>query len=316
VETYTKVGSNSWLFGSSFPIEPPNIASTAETAQGLDWKAGGDFSFSDGSTDSGLFFRPDFLGTITTAPPPTTPQTNALVATLLCPADLSVYDSAGRHDGFNTTTGTLDIEIPDSSIFLWEDIQCISIRNPDSHGYSIILDGTAVGNYTLVLNYVTGNSIYVSVYDGNISQQEKQIFAALVSESGLTSYRGATVSINPASLNLGSKGNWITSYIEIAKSFDMRSVNVSSILLNGTIPVASLAPVTIGDYNNNGIPDLMVKFDRQAVSNLILANWKSSSTTGTVTLAGTLNDGTPFQGSTTITVILPPSKGYRGATPI
>jgi hypothetical protein len=108
-------------------------------------------------------------------------------------------------------------------------------------------------------------------------------------------------------LNLGSKGNWITAYIELGESLDMQNVDVSSILLNGTIPVASSAPVAFGDHDNDGIPDLMVKFDRQAVASLVLQNYQFSGKSGTVTLTltGKLNDGTLFKGSATITVILP-----------
>jgi hypothetical protein len=117
----------------------------------------------------------------------------------------------------------------------------------------------------------------------------------------------ATLKIDPETLNLKSAGKWVTTYIELPKGYDVHDVNVTSINLNGTIPVAPSSPVTIGDYDNDGIPDLMVKFDRQALANLILTNWHSNSRTGTVTLAlaGKLKDGKLFQGSTTISVILP-----------
>jgi hypothetical protein len=51
----------------------------------------------------------------------------------------------------------------------------------------------------------------------------------------------------------------------------IRSVNdivISSIRLNGTIP-AETWPYSIGDYDKDGIKDLMVKFKRNDVINLL-----------------------------------------------
>ena len=69
-------------------------------------------------------------------------------------------------------------------------------------------------------------------------------------------------------------------------------------LLEDTIP-ASLSPIEIGDDDDDGIPDLMVKFDRQALIDYL------GDTTGDVTLTvtGELIDETQFSGSDTITVI-------------
>lgn len=115
----------------------------------------------------------------------------------------------------------------------------------------------------------------------------------------------ATVDIHPEALNLKSNGEWITCYIELPKGYDVNNINVSSILLNSTIPADSSAPTAIGDYDNDGIPDLMVKFDRAEVISYILDNIdiEERFTTVTLTIAGNLYDGTPFQGSDTIKII-------------
>jgi len=75
----------------------------------------------------------------------------------------------------------------------------------------------------------------------------------------------ATVDIDPDTLNLKSNGEWITAYIELPEGYSVGDIDVFSILLNGTIPVDPAAPTQIGDYDGDGIPDLMVKFDRAAV---------------------------------------------------
>jgi len=92
--------------------------------------------------------------------------------------------------------------------------------------------------------------------------------------------------------------------------------------LNGTIPVDPFwisKPIksVIGDYDNDSIPDLMVKFDGQQVINYVMANvdlsrlYEERFMTITLTVTGKLNDGTPFQGSDTIKIILPIPKCWR-----
>ena len=71
-------------------------------------------------------------------------------------------------------------------------------------------------------------------------------------------------------LNLKSKGKWTTVYIELPEGYSVSDINVSSIMMNGAIKVDPTAPVTIGDYNDNGVPDLMVKFRKDAVISHIL----------------------------------------------
>jgi hypothetical protein len=109
------------------------------------------------------------------------------------------------------------------------------------------------------------------------------------------------LNFDPNTLNLRSKGKWTTCYIELQEGFDINSVNVSSILLNYTVPVDLSAPVAIGDYDNDGTPDLMVKFDRSAVQQFILSHGINYGNV-TLTLKGKLSDGTLFEGSDMIRV--------------
>jgi hypothetical protein len=125
-----------------------------------------------------------------------------------------------------------------------------------------------------------------------------------------------TVDFAPSTLNLKSKGKWITAYIELPEGYSVADINRTTILLNGTIPVDPFwisKPIKslIGNYDNDTIPDLMVKFDGQQVINYVMANvdlsrlYEERFMTITLTLTGKLNDGTPFQGSDTIKIILP-----------
>lgn len=80
-------------------------------------------------------------------------------------------------------------------------------------------------------------------------------------------YELAIVDIMPDTLNLKSKGNFVTCYIELPEGYDVGDIALETVTLSigETIIGAELSPTEIGDYNGNGIPDLMVKFDRQLV---------------------------------------------------
>jgi parallel beta-helix repeat protein len=110
----------------------------------------------------------------------------------------------------------------------------------------------------------------------------------------------ATIDIDPDTLNLKSKGKWITAYIELPEGYDVNNINVSTITLNGTVP-AELRPIAIGDYDNDSVPDLMAKFNRTKVSQYILSKGIIYGNV-TLTLSGKLDDGTPFIGSHAIKV--------------
>jgi predicted GH43/DUF377 family glycosyl hydrolase len=120
------------------------------------------------------------------------------------------------------------------------------------------------------------------------------------------------ICFEPSSLNVRSKGKWITAYIELPEGYDVDDINVSSLLLNETISVDPCAPTAIGDYDSDGVPDLLVKFDRAKVQSYIVAHIDLTELARgrfmdvTLTITGKLDDGTPFQGSDTIRVMLPP----------
>ena len=105
----------------------------------------------------------------------------------------------------------------------------------------------------------------------------------------------ATVNIAPETLNLISKGKWITAYIELPEGYDASDIDILSVRLNGEIP-AELHPTEIGDYDEDGIPDLMVKFGRQDLIAIL------SVGEATLTITGEVN-GISFEGSDTIRVI-------------
>ncbi len=112
-----------------------------------------------------------------------------------------------------------------------------------------------------------------------------------------------TVDIKPETLNVGSMSgpNSVTAFIELPLGFDVKQIDLRTVRLAGTIP-AQLVPTSIGDYNGNGIPDLMVKFDRKLLINYL----KSKSLFGdnvALTITGDYSITVQFMATGTITVL-------------
>jgi hypothetical protein len=74
----------------------------------------------------------------------------------------------------------------------------------------------------------------------------------------------ATVDVKPDALDPKSPGRWVTGYIELPEGYDVADIDVPSIQLNQSVPPGPW-PYAIGDYDHDGVADLMVKFDRQQV---------------------------------------------------
>jgi len=118
----------------------------------------------------------------------------------------------------------------------------------------------------------------------------------------------ATVDITPSTLNLKSKGEWITCRIELPEGYNASDIDRTTIMLNGSIsvdpfwvdtPDESVVPLLMvfaGQHaRNGGVSHLMVKFNRTSVREFILAQ---GITYGNVTLTITGEvDGTQFEGS-------------------
>jgi hypothetical protein len=107
----------------------------------------------------------------------------------------------------------------------------------------------------------------------------------------------AFVDFDPDTLNLKSKGKWVTVYIELPIGYDVNEIDLESIIFNGQIQIEP-KPIEIGDYDDNGIADLMVKFNRKDAQDILEVGEEVK-----ITISGNLIDERPFEGSDTIRVI-------------
>jgi hypothetical protein len=105
--------------------------------------------------------------------------------------------------------------------------------------------------------------------------------------------------VHPESLNVKSNGRWVTALIELPEGFNAQDINISTIMLNETIP-AELRPIEIGGQQ------LMVKFDRAMLEQYILGSGNPAEkfTMVSLTVTGRFNDGTRFVGTDTIKAIM------------
>ncbi len=106
----------------------------------------------------------------------------------------------------------------------------------------------------------------------------------------------ATVDITPDVLNLGSRGRYISCYIELPFGYLVEDIDETTVLLCDSIP-AEDGPIEFGDYDEDGIDDLMVKFLRADVIALI-----SEDNEVELRVTGLVMDE-PFAGSDMIRVI-------------
>lgn len=124
----------------------------------------------------------------------------------------------------------------------------------------------------------------------------------------LTTHLDAAIDIKPDTLNLKSKGKNVTAYIELPDGYNVEQIDVSTVAIaeiNGielSEPInAKLSPTGVGDYDLDGIPDLMVKFSREELVKLKgTVNFGSEAE---ISISGELFDSTTFSGSDSTRII-------------
>jgi len=105
----------------------------------------------------------------------------------------------------------------------------------------------------------------------------------------------AKVRIVPRSINLASKGKWITCYISLPEDYNVADIDTNSVLLEDEIQAQSL-------WLDEEEQVAIAKFGRSAVQGILNIGWVE------LTITGQLADGTVFKGTDVIRVI---DKGGR-----
>lgn len=191
-------------------------------------------------------------------------------------------DNAGNIEPTKTQEITIDKGIPDITIsspqakdYLQSESLTLNLDASDTisgidsitssldsltviNGQVIDLSTLTIGQHTLTVNAIdkAGNTATKSV---TFNLKRIGIVPAIVD-------------VQPDTLNKASQGDAVTAYIFIEiPGYDVNAIDVSTVRLstNNGIVSALPSPTEVSDHNGNGIPDLMVKFDRQAVIGIV-----------------------------------------------
>lgn len=114
----------------------------------------------------------------------------------------------------------------------------------------------------------------------------------------------ASLQIDPQVVNLASNGKWVSAHIELPEGHDVADIVLSTLLLNGAVPADLSHKAVVGDADNDGLPDLMVKFSRDALQQYLVVGPDQR-----VVVSGTLSDGAVFVGYDVIKVVDGGAKG-------
>jgi len=258
-----------------------------------------------------LKISPNNLGQLTTPP---------LEPTTLPDLDLHLYCDDGRHIGINYETGKYEVQISEAIvsgnnqnapewIFIPENVTNCHYVVSSYNNQKFLEENPEIAqeiedttdSYEVYARYIDpATDIYTSTIISEDIEPGAELKHLIGGTDDIAIEQGiliARVDFDPDTLNLKSKGKYVTVYIELPVSYDVNDINVASIKLNNQIQ-AETKPTQIGDYDNNGAPDLMVKLDRAAVQTILKTGDKIK-----ITISGRLNDGRPFEGTDTIKVI-------------
>jgi hypothetical protein len=130
-------------------------------------------------------------------------------------------------------------------------------------------------------------------------QPPDQVEPPAISSLSFTTLVEASVEFSPETLNLSSRGRWFRAYIEPVDG-SAGDIQLSSVLLNDQVP-AEAHGWELEDSDDDGLLELMVRFDREQVAGLIDPAAEEAELTITAIESG----NTIYEGSGTIKVVAP-----------
>ena len=132
------------------------------------------------------------------------------------------------------------------------------------------LEGWESGGSEPLAEVMASDDAYLSGTVGLYQGSAHTLFDDVVVEVGAGCVAAAPMAMeaeldfDPNTLNVRSTGRYVTCYVELPAGYDPREVDVATLMLNDLVPAES-KPTEIGDNDDDGVPDLMVKFSRAAV---------------------------------------------------
>jgi cell wall-associated NlpC family hydrolase len=182
------------------------------------------------------------------------------------------------------------------------DIIASGERKIGDYQIQVVPEPGALPTDTYSLEVIANGETFVLAENVSVANIPSAPYIIRSTETEIIPIIPATVDFDPNTLNLKSKGNWVSVYIElpIGHDYNISMINVTTVMLNNQI-YAEAKLFAIGDYDNDGILDIMVKFNRKAIQAIFEVGEQVK-----VTISGKLIDGRIFEGRDTIKVISPP----------
>jgi len=119
----------------------------------------------------------------------------------------------------------------------------------------------------------------------------------------------AAIDLDPNKLNLKSKGKWVTGYIELPEGFSVEDIDLSTVAISAidgdllAPPLYREGPTEVGDYDQDDVTDLMVKFNRQELVDVLVDMGYGDGDKPELTVTGGLVGDTTFKGVAAIELI-------------
>jgi hypothetical protein len=170
----------------------------------------------------------------------------------------------GGKTDFGTGIGPLSVAIAD---FNADGRPDLAVANYYSSQTVSVLRGNGDGTFGPSIDYAAGAYASVAVGDLNADGQPDLVAArptvtVLLSAPRCPQTPPMSVDFSPNTLDLRSRGLWVTVTLEPEPPASPADIDIASILLNGSVPVDVSAPTSIGDVDHDGRPDLTVKVNR------------------------------------------------------
>jgi hypothetical protein len=227
--------------------------------------------------------------------------------------DLHAYTNDGREIGMDYSTGEYKVEIPDART-------SFNIRGGGPEWISLsegenayfVIDPTPLREWAnevgVSVDNVTATWDVIHYDEESVRTESEPVTIDINLEEPSILGVPASIDIDPNTLNMKSNEQWITCYVELPQGYDVNNINLNTVLLNKAVYAENnpkygfVKNPEITDRDKDGLPELMVKFDKAALQAKI-----QSGDSVTVPLTGNvIKDGIPipFQGTDIVDVIL------------
>jgi 6-phosphogluconolactonase (cycloisomerase 2 family) len=211
--------------------------------------------------------------------------TGTRLTVLTTEGDVFVYNvepgSKGENDVVTSVQGrhasTISINPTGTLLYVTLDTDVVlvySIDTPDN--VSVMEDAAGFSELTLVNEFPLGSELGPIVFDPTgsglalvSSAGDKEVLILNTSNVSVGPL-AAAVQVTPRTLNIKSRGRWVTGQIELMPSppFEVQDIDIGTVLLNGAVP-AEPDSWEIRDTDQDGIDELVVKFCRAQLQSVL-----------------------------------------------